>query len=51
MDNDSSVAQHVAKIEKMAQQLEELGHKQEEVTLITKVLHSLPSSFRNLISA
>lgn len=51
MDNDSSVAQHVAKIEEMARQLEELGHKQEEVTLITKVLHSLPSSFRNLISA
>lgn len=51
MDKDNSVAQHVAKIEEMARQLEDLGHKQEEVTLITKVLHSLPSSFRNLISA
>lgn len=51
MDNDSSVAQHVAKIEEMARQLDEFGHKQEEVTLITKMLHSLPPSFRNLISA
>lgn len=51
MDKDTSVAQHVAKIEEMARQLEDLGHKQEEATLITKVLHSLPESFRNLISA
>lgn len=51
MDKDTSVAQHVARIEEMARQLEDLGHKQEEVTLITKVLHSLPPSFRNLISA
>lgn len=48
--DDSTVA-HVAKIEEMARQLEELGHKQERITLVTKVLHSLPSSFRNLISA
>lgn len=51
MDKDTSVAQHVARIEEMARQLEDLGHKQEEVTLVTKVLHSLPASFRNLISA
>lgn len=51
MDKDRSVAQHIAKIEEMARQLEDLGHKQEKVTLITKVLHSLPESFRSLISA
>lgn len=51
MDSDTSVAQHVAKIEEMARQLKDLGHKQDEVTQITKVLHSLPPSFRNLITA
>lgn len=51
MNKDTSVGQHVAKVEEMARQLEDLGHKQEEVTLVTKVLHSLPESFRNLISA
>lgn len=47
MEDNTSVAQHVANIEEMAKQLEDLGHKQDETTLITKVLHSLPSSFRN----
>lgn len=51
MDNNISVAQHVVKIEEIAKQLEDLNHKQDEITLITKVLHSLLSSFRGLISA
>lgn len=35
----------------MARQLEDLGHKQEETTVITKILHSLPATFHPMISA
>lgn len=51
MEPGTSIATHVSIIEEMARQLEDLGHKQTEISLVTKVLHSLPSSFRHVISA
>ncbi|KMQ84209.1 copia, partial [Lasius niger] len=44
----TSVAAHVAEIEAMARQLEDLGCKQSEVELGAKVLHSLPISYRHV---
>lgn len=46
-----NVAEHVAKIEEMASQLKDLGQPQEEKALITKVLTSLPKSYRPLLTA
>jgi len=51
MSEKMSVGQHVAKVEEMAKRLEDLGHKQDESFVITKILHSLPKSFAHLISA
>lgn len=51
MEEGMTVGQHVSKIEAMARKLEDLGHKQDEVAIITKTLHSLPSSYRHVISA
>lgn len=51
MEPGTNIATHVSTIEEMARQLEDLGHKQTEVSLITKVLHSLPSSYRHILSA
>ncbi|XP_019700262.1 uncharacterized protein LOC109504512 [Harpegnathos saltator] len=49
--NKMTVSEHVSNVEQMARQLEDLGHKQDEITVITKILHSLPASFRSMISA
>lgn len=49
--NKMSVSEHVSNVEQMARQLEDLGHKQDETTIITKILHSLPANFRSMISA
>lgn len=38
----TSIAAHVAEVEAMARQLEDLGCKQSEVELVAKMLHSLP---------
>lgn len=52
MDPDKmTVSEHVSHVEQMAQQLEDLGQKQSKTTIITKVLHSLPASFRGVITA
>lgn len=51
MEEGMTVGQHIAKIEEMARKLEDLGHKQEEVAIVTKVLHSLLSNYRHVISA
>lgn len=51
MEESMTIGQHVSKIEEMARKLEDLGHKQEEVAIVTKTLHSLPSSYRYVISA
>lgn len=51
MEPETSIATHVSTIEEMARQLEDIGHKQTEISLITKVLHSLLCNFRHVISA
>lgn len=51
MIEGTSVAAHVAEVEEMARQLDDLGCRQNEVELVAKVLHSLPSSYRHVISA
>lgn len=51
MEEGMTIGQHVSKIEEMARKLEDLGHKQDEVAIVTKTLHSLPSNYRHVISA
>ena len=51
MNPEDTVGQHVANVEEMARQLEDLDQKQTDLALVTKVIMSLPSSFRHLISA
>jgi len=51
MSPKMSMADHVAKIEEMAKQLSDLGQKQDETVVITKVLTSLPAKYRHVISA
>lgn len=51
MAEGTSIAAHVAEVEAMTRQLEDLGCKQSEVELVAKVLHSLPVSYRHVSSA
>ena len=51
MDPSGDVGQHVANVEELCRQLDEAGSKQDEVTLVTKVLCSLPSSYRHVQAA
>jgi len=51
MSSTDSVAQHVAKIENMARQLKDIGEKLSEVTIIAKILGTLPSKFNALVTA
>ncbi|CAL1672269.1 unnamed protein product [Lasius platythorax] len=51
MNPKLSMADHVAKIEELAKQLSDLGQKQDETVIITKVLTSLPAKYRHVISA
>lgn len=51
MAEGASVAQHVAAVEEMARQLADMGHPKDQTEIVTKVLHSLPPSYRHLITA
>lgn len=51
MDQSDSIAKNVTKVETMASQLEDLGHAQTSMSIVTKVLHSLPKSYRHVIAA
>ncbi|RWR98958.1 integrase core domain protein-like protein, partial [Dinothrombium tinctorium] len=51
MDPNDSIAAHITKVETLSKQLKELGSEQSETAIITKILCSLPSSYRNVISA
>lgn len=51
METSDSIANHVAKIETMASELEDLGNGQTAMAIVTKVLHSLPKSYRHVIAA
>ena len=46
-----SIAAHVAKIETMAQSLEDVGQKMSEEQIISKLITSLPSEYRHVLSA
>jgi len=48
--NKMTVSEHVSNVELMARQLEDLG-QQDETTIITKILHTLPVSYHSIISA
>jgi len=50
MEEGMTIGQHVSNIEEMVRKLEDLSHKQ-EITIVTKTLHSLPSNYRHVISA
>ena len=46
-----SIASHVAKIEMMAQNLEDIGQKISEEQIISKMITSLPSEYRHVLIA
>ena len=46
-----SVATHVAKVETMAQNLEDIGQKMTEEHIISKLITSLPSEYRHVLTA
>lgn len=51
MQEGMTIGQHVAQIEEMAYQLDDIGEKQSEAAIVTKTLHSLPASYMHVISA
>lgn len=51
MASTDSIAQHVAKIENMARHLKDVGEELSEVTIIAKILGTLPSKFNALVTA
>lgn len=51
MSSTDSVAQHAAKIENMARQLKNVGKELSEITVIAKILGTLPSKFNALVTA
>lgn len=51
MAGSDSVAQHIAKIENMARQLSDLGENLSVVTIMAKILGSLPSKFSAFVTA
>ena len=46
-----SIAVHIAKIETMAQNLEDIGQKMSEEQIISKMITSLPSDYRHVLTA
>lgn len=51
MAGNDSVAQHIAEVENMARQLSDLGEKLSDVTIMAKILGSLPSKFSAFVTA
>lgn len=51
MSSTESVAQHIAKVENLAKQIRETGDSISEAAVITKILGTLPSKFRNFRQA
>lgn len=51
MQEGMTIGQHISKIEEMAHKLDDLGQKQSEEAIVTKTLHSLPSSYMHVMSA
>ena len=46
-----NIATHVAKIEMMAHNLEDIGQKMSEEQIISKLITSLPSEYRHVLTA
>ena len=51
LDKKDDMSTHISKVEGLARRLEDLGEKQTETAIITKILLSLPPSYRGLMSA
>lgn len=51
MDPKEDITAHITKVESLAQQLADMGQPQTEQAIITKILCSLPPSYRGVISA
>lgn len=51
MTTNDSLAQHIAKIENMARQLKDVGESVSDVTIMAKILGSLPSKFNVFVTA
>lgn len=48
---EDNIASHIAKIEMMAQNLEDIGQKMSENQIISKLITSLPSEYRHVLTA
>lgn len=51
MNPSDTVAQHIAKIENLAQQIKNVGESITDIAIMTKILSSLPQKFRNVRQA
>ena len=51
MENGDDVSTHIAKVESLARRLKDLGEAQSDTAVITKILWTLPPTFRSLVSA
>ena len=51
MDKNIDISTHISKVESLARRLEDLGEKQSDTAIITKILLSLPQAYRGLMSA
>lgn len=51
MASNDNVAQHIAKVENMARQLKDVGETVSNITIMAKILGSLPSKFSALVTA
>ncbi|KAG7312869.1 hypothetical protein JYU34_001252 [Plutella xylostella] len=51
MSSSESVAEHISKVENLAQQLKDSGENVSELAIITKILGTLPAKYRSLRQA
>lgn len=51
MDGNDSITQHVAKVNNMAAQLNDIGEKVSDVTIMAKILGSLTPKYSNFLTA
>ena len=51
MESKDSIAQHIAKVENLAQQVKDTGETVSDIAIITKILGSLPPKFRSFRQA
>ena len=51
MEGSQSIAQHIAEVEQMVRELEDMGEKVSESAVISKILYSLPEKYNSAITA